>query len=93
MTRPTITLGLRLQLARKAAGISPARMAELTGYAKESISRFENGKAPVPTSVLYIYQHECGVTREYIEGRAELTQEVLMSRCLWQRPLWEHYAA
>lgn len=93
MTQPTITLAMRLQLARKAAGISPSRMAELTGYAKESISRFENGKAVVPPAVLYIYQHECGVSREFIEGTEALTQEVLSARCMTQLPPCEAYAA
>ena len=93
MTRPVITLGMRLALARKAAGLSPAQMAEITGYAKESISRFENDKLPVPAAVLYVYQHECNVSREYIEGREELLQETSFSRWESQLPLFQLRAA
>lgn len=92
MTSPTITLGMRLQMARKAAGISAKAMASISGYSEKSISRYENDREPVPPAVLYIYQHECGVSRQFIEGRESLTQEVLSSRCMKQLPLWGHYA-
>lgn len=92
MTSPTITLGMRLQMARKAAGISAKTMAAISGYSEKSISRYENDREQVPTSVLYIYQHECGVTRSYIEGRETLTQEVLSCRWISESPPCGHYA-
>lgn len=91
MTSPTITLGMRLALARKHANLTAKEMARMTGYSEKSISRFENDREPVPTAVLYIYQHECGVSREFIEGREALTQEVVTSRCMTQLPLWALY--
>lgn len=86
MTTITITLGMRLALARKAAGIQPAEMARIAGKDKATISKYENDKLPVPTAVLYVYQQECNVSREYIEGKAELTQEVVTSRCNCECP-------
>lgn len=86
MTTPTITLGMRLSLARRAAGLSAKDIAKITGYSEKSISRFENDREPVPAAVLYIYQHECDVSRDYIEGRSMLTQEVLTSRCTGECP-------
>lgn len=93
MTPPIITIGMRLALARKSAQLSAKRMAEITGYSETSISRFENDREPVPAAVLYIYQHECNVSREFIEGCEVLTQEVLSSRCMTQLPLFEGIAA
>lgn len=93
MTRPVITLGMRLALARKAAGLTPAQMAAITGYTKESISRYENDKLPVPPAVLYVYQHECNVSRDFIEGREELLQVMSTNRWESQLPLFQLRAA
>ena len=89
MNRPKITLGMRLSLARRSAGLTAKYMARVTGYSETSISRFENDREPVPPAVLYIYQHECNVSREFIEGREALEQDVLLSRCTGERPLFE----
>jgi len=86
MNAPIITLGMRLAMARRMAGMSAKDMARISGYSEKSISRYENDSQPVPAAVLYIYQHECDVSRDYIEGRAELTQEVLSSRCTGESP-------
>ena len=86
MNVPTITLGMRLSMARRMAGMSAKELARISGSSEKSISRYEAEREPVPAAVLYIYQHEFNVSRDYIEGRAELTQEVLSSRCTGECP-------
>ena len=93
MTVPTITLGMRLALARRTAGITAKTLAAKLGVTDTTISRYENDATPVPASVLYAYQALCDVPLEWLEGRMVLTQEVARDRCTSQLPLWGHYAA
>ena len=81
MTTPTITLGMRLSIARRSARIGGDEMAKRLGITARSISRYENDKTPVPISVLYAYQDICDVPIQWLRGEVALTQETLLSRC------------
>jgi transcriptional regulator with XRE-family HTH domain len=93
MTIPTITLGMRLGMARKSARISADDLAARLGVTPRTISRYENDATPVPMSVLYAYQALCDVPVTWLRGEVALTQEVVSSRCMTQLPLWASYAA
>jgi transcriptional regulator with XRE-family HTH domain len=89
MNIPIITVGTRLALARKKAGISGEEMARRLGVTTRTISRYENSVTDVPRMALLAYQVICDVPIEFIEGRMDLTQEVASIRCSDQRPLFE----
>ena len=86
MGTPVITLGRRLAMAREDAGITVNQMADRLKIDRRTISRYERSTHPVPPAILLAYQVICGVTEAYIEGKAELTQEVLSSRCTGECP-------
>jgi transcriptional regulator with XRE-family HTH domain len=93
MTTPTITLGMRLAIARRSAGLSAKDVARSLRVTDATISRYENDRTPVPTSVLYAYQALCNVPMEWLRGEVELTQETVSSRWPGERPLFELMAA
>lgn len=86
MTTPTITLGTRLALARKAAGIHAKDIASALRVTTTTISRYENDSTPVPMAVLYAYQDICRVPMEWLRGEMALTQETVASRCIDEWP-------
>jgi transcriptional regulator with XRE-family HTH domain len=88
MTIPTITLGLRLRLARETAGIGVADMAAKLGITRQTIARYEHDQVPVPVPVIWAYHGITEQPLEWFEGRADLTQEVAAIRCMSQLPLW-----
>ena len=93
MTQPVITLGMRLQIARRAAGLKGVAMAEALNVTTTTISRYENDSTPVPVAVLYAYQALCDVPLEWLRGEMELTQERMSSRCTDECPCQEPYPA
>ena len=86
MTTPTITLGMRLSVARKSAGISAKDIARTLDVTPETISRYENDRTPVTVAVLYAYQDICGVPIEWLRGEVALTQESVGGRCSRECP-------
>ena len=86
MTTPKITLGMRLQIARRSAGLSGKDVARTLDLTTTTISRYENDGTPVPVSVLYAYQDLCGVPIEWLRGEVTLTQETVSSRCTGECP-------
>lgn len=86
MAAPTITLGIRLAIARRSAGLSGKDIAAALSLTTTTVSRYENDSTPVPQSVLYAYQALCDVPIEWLRGEVELTQEVLSSRCTGESP-------
>jgi transcriptional regulator with XRE-family HTH domain len=93
MTIPTITLGMRLGMARKSARISADDLAARLGVTPRTISRYENDATPVPMSILYAYQAECDVPMAWLRGEVALTQETVSCRWLSESPPCEAYAA
>lgn len=75
MTTPTITLGMRLQIARRTAGLSGKDVARTLGLTTTTISRYENDSTPVPAAILYAYQDLCNVPIEWLRGEIPLSQE------------------
>ena len=86
MTQPVITLGMRLQIARRASGLKGVAMAEALNVTTTTISRYENDSTPVPVAVLYAYQALCDVPLEWLRGEVALTQETVWSRCTGECP-------
>jgi transcriptional regulator with XRE-family HTH domain len=93
MNIPVITLGMRLAIARKMAGVSAKDIASKLRVTETTISRYENDRSPVPESVLYAYQAICDTPIEWLRGELELTQATSFSRWETQMALFAPYRA
>jgi transcriptional regulator with XRE-family HTH domain len=86
MNAPTITLGMRLSVARKSAGIGADDLAQRLGITPRTVSRYENDKTPVPMAILYAYQDICAVPIEWLRGEVALMQDTVSRRCTGECP-------
>ena len=90
MNTPVITLGRRLNMAREAAHISVADMADTLDVTRQTLSRYEHDAGPVPPAVLYAYVSLCEVPMSWLLGHSDIEQEKVAWRGLGQLRLWVH---
>lgn len=59
-------IGHRLQLLRRAVGLSPSEMADQLGIERTYWSRFERGRRPLTESVAVLLVERYGVTLDFL---------------------------
>lgn len=77
-TESDITFGERLKLARKAAGLGQAELADRIGKTQSSISQWERGESSLSLDVLVLVSTALGVTTDWLLGVDESELKTLV---------------
>ena len=69
-----VTVGTRLRIIRKDAGLSQVELGKLAGSNQSAINRYETDRAAVPYRMLIWYAQYFDVSMDYIFGRTDNPQ-------------------
>ena len=68
------TIGTRIAIARKAAGLDQEALAESIGANKQTVSRWERGLRSPNGEYLYAIARTCGCSADFLLGMSDVLE-------------------